>query len=144
MPLIKQHFTHSLFGLITFSDWIQKYFYRLESIKWGCYDPDNIISLISVTEVYSVTATEFWVLTIFHHFKNIYLFENYMHLCVCRCVGMGTHLHWGQKRETESLELELQVVVSFPMWMLLKVGPLQEQYVPWITEPSLHPQHCII
>lgn len=50
----------------------------------------------------------------------------------------------GQKRALDLLELEVQIVVSCLMcvWRT-KVGPLEEQEMPLMVKPFLHPQHML-
>lgn len=59
---------------------------------------------------------------------------------MCKFVFLFIHRsgHGGQKRALDSLELELKVVVSGLTWVLgTKLGPLQEQQIFLIIEPSL-------
>lgn len=57
---------------------------------------------------------------------------------VCISVGMCTWVQVSWRVQKRALELEIQAVVSFGYWVL-DPGPLQEQYVLIMAEPSLQP-----
>ena len=73
--------------------------------------------------------------------SRLYLKILFQIMCICLCLSLCecTHVHQvlrGQKLVLDSVELELEAVAAWCGFWELNSGPLEEQHVLLIAEPS--------